>query len=666
MSASKGLPELPRAPASLAHAHALADRGDWTAAEAAYRALVQAGGASAALLYNWGISLRETGRLHDAIAAFERAASLAPTYARAFHGLSLSYRDLGARDAALMAIERAIDADPTCDDFRFERAGQLIDAGRWHDALPVLEAIGPEAPGHAIARNLMGMALRQGGRKAEALEAFSAAIRQDPTFAAPLQNRANLHLRARRFTPAVNDFDAALRLTPGAPWLAGLRLYAAMHVFDWRDFDARRDELLAQVARGEAVAQPLVVQNLTDDPALQQRAARTWARLAAPPVAPGAATPPMRPGFPTGRKIRVAYVSRDFHAHPVAFLLAEVLELHDREVFDVALIHHGEMKDEPMQQRLRAAADAFLDVGGWSDERIAALCRELAIDIAVDLTGYTEGGRAALFAGRVAPVQVLYLGYLGTSGSGAYDYLVADPRLIDADTRPCFDERLLVLPSYQANDRQRPRPAAADRDALGLPADAIVLCCFNNPAKLTPAMFRTWGRILLRVPRAVLWLLAEEDEAVDRLRREAVAIGLAPERLVFARRCGREDYLGRLAAADLFLDTLPYNAGTTASDALWMGLPVLTQRGRSFAGRMAASLLHAVGLPDLIVETTEDYVETAVALATAPDRLAAVRGRLRTQRDSAPLFDTPAFTRSLELGYLAALSGTVDGDIVVD
>ncbi|MGN7874133.1 O-linked N-acetylglucosamine transferase family protein [Roseateles sp. 22389] len=662
MSASKGQLEQPRGPATLARAHALADRGDWIAAEAEYRALAQAAGAGAALLYNWGIALRETGRIEDAIAAFEQAASRDPAYARAFHGLSLSYRDLGARDAALMAIELAIDADPACDDFRFERAEQLIDADRWRDALPALAVIGPEAPGHAVARNLMGMALRQGGREAEALDAFSTAIRHDPAFAAPLQNRANLHLRARRFTLAVDDFDAALRLTPHAPWLAGLRLYAAMHVYDWRDFDARRDALLNQVARGEAVAQPLVVQNLTDDPALQQAAARTWARHASP----RAATPPMRPGFPAGRKIRIAYVSRDFHAHPVAFLLAETLELHDREVFDVALINHGEARDDPMQQRLRAAADAFLDVGGWSDERVAALCRELSIDIAVDLTGHTEGGRVALFAGRVAPVQMLYLGYLGTSGSGAYDYLVADPRLIDADTRACFHERLLVLPCYQANDRQRPRPAAADRRALGLPPDAVVLCCFNNPAKLTPAMFRTWGRILSRVPHAVLWLLAEEDEAIHRLRREAAAIGLAPERLVFARRCAREDYLARLAAADLFLDTLPYNAGTTASDALWMGLPVLTQRGRAFAGRMAASLLHAVGLPELIVETTEDYVERAVALAAAPEPLAALRDRLRAQRDTAPLFDTPAFTRSLELGYLAALSGSVDGDIVID
>ncbi len=643
-------------------ADALADQCRWEEAATRYRALAEAGSQDAVLFHNWGVTLRELGQPQAALDAFERAIGLQQTYAKAFHGLSLAYRDLGAADSARMAIELAIEHDPQRDTFRLELIDQLIAAGELDAALQQADRFERGTPGHAVAQNLKGMALRKAGSIDGALAAFGNAIEADPRLAAPLQNRANLHLRARRFSLAVSDFDAAIERAPHTTWLAGLRLYAAMHLFDWRRHAQDRQALLTRVEAGEPVAQPLIVQHLTDDPALQQRAARTWAAQTLPRPQPG----PRAPGFPTGRKIRIAYVSRDFHSHPVAYLIAEVLELHDRQVFDVAILHYGRASDDPMQRRLRAGVDAFIDVQHQTDEQIVQICRELSIDVAVDLTGYTDNSRNAIFASRIAPVQVLYLGYLGTSGSGLYDYVVADQYLVDDRTRSFFDEKLLILPSYQANDRQRPRPPSGEqRAAAGLPEDAFVFCCFNNPAKLTPSMFAAWARILERVPGSVLWLLAEEDEAIRNLRGHAAELGLAPDRLVFASRCDRETYLARLASADLFLDTLPYNAGTTASDALWMGLPVLTQAGQSFAGRMASSLLHAVGMPELVVKTQDEYIDTAVALATDANRLNELRNRLGANRDSAALFDTPAFTRSLELAYLTALSGTQEGDVVV-
>lgn len=643
-------------------ADALVDQGRWADAAASYRALAEAGSQDDVLFHNWGVALRELGRSEDAIAAFERAIGLKPSYAKAFHGLSLAYRDIGATDSALMAIELAIANDPERETFRLELIDQTIATGALDAAIHLADRFDRSAPGFAIAQNLMGLALCKAGSLDGALEAFNNAIESDARFAAPRQNRANLHLRARRFSRAVADFDAAIELAPRTAWLAGLRLYAAMHIFDWRGLAQRQQALLTAVATGEPAAQPLIVQHLTDDPALQQRAARTWAAQ----TLPKPRQVERKLGFPAGRKIRIAYVSRDFHNHPVAYLIAEVLALHDRQVFDVAIINYGNPSEDPMQQRLRAGVDAFIDVQHQSDEQIVRICRELSIDIAIDLTGYTDHARSAIFASRIAPVQVLYLGYLGTSGSALYDYVVADRHLVDERTRGFIDERLLVLPSYQANDRQRPRPAADEqRAAAGLPRDAFVFCCFNNPAKLTPSMFAAWARILERVPGSVLWLLAEEDEAIRNLRSHADGLGLDPARLVFADRCDRETYLARLASADLFLDTLPYNAGTTASDALWMGLPVLTQAGRSFAGRMASSLLYAVGMPDLVVATQDEYIDTAVALAIDGGRYRELRNRLQENRDSAALFDTPAFTRSLELAYLAALSGTQDGDIVV-
>ncbi|WP_067273024.1 tetratricopeptide repeat protein [Mitsuaria sp. 7] len=645
-----------------AAADALADQGRWQDAAESYRALAEAGSQDEVLFHNWGVTLRELARPQEAIAAFEQALGLKPSYAKAFHGLSLAYRDLGAADSARMAIELALENDPGRDIFRLELIDQLIHAGEWDAALQQADRFDRDDPGYPVAQNLKGLALRKTGSMAAALDAFGHAIDADPRFAAPLQNRANLHLRARRFSLAVADFDAAIALAPQTAWLAGLRLYAAMHVFDWRGHAQQRQTLLKRVEAGEPVAQPLIVQHLTDDPALQQVAAKTWAARTLP-------TPRLAErhlGFPAGRKIRIAYVSRDFHSHPVAYLIAEVLALHDRQVFDVAVINYGSGSDDPMQRRLRAGVDAFLDVQHSSDEQIVQICRELSIDIAVDLTGYTDHARSAIFAHRIAPVQVLYLGYLGTAGAALYDYVVADRYLVDERTRGFVDEKLMVLPSYQANDRQRPRPAGGDQRAIaGLPENAFVFCCFNNPAKLTPSMFAAWARILGRVPGSVLWLLAEEDEAIRNLRSHAAELGLDPAWLVFADRCDRETYLARLASADLFLDTLPYNAGTTASDALWMGLPVLTQAGQSFAGRMASSLLHAVGLPELVVATQDEYVDTAVALATDGDSFNELRNRLQENRDSAVLFDTPAFTRCLELAYLTALSGTQEGDIAV-
>jgi predicted O-linked N-acetylglucosamine transferase (SPINDLY family) len=349
----------------------------------------------------------------------------------------------------------------------------------------------------------------------------------------------------------------------------------------------------------------------------------------------------------------VAYISRDFRLHPVAFLMAEVLELHDRTRFDILAVNYGPARpDDPMQQRIRAGVDGFLDLAHHTDREIAQACRELRVDVAVDLTGFTEGARSGIFAARAAPVQVLYLGYLGTSGTPQYDYLISDPVLITPDTRACYDEHLMVLPSYQANDRQRPRPPLhTSRSELGLPDDAVVLCCFNNPSKITPAMFQLWIAILQQVPGAVLWLLEEDPAAAVNLRRHADASGVGAHRLVFAQRAPRELYLERLQMADLFLDTLPYNAGTTASDALWMGLPVVTQQGQSFCGRMAASLLTAAGLPQLIAQDAQGYVDTAVRLALAPTERSALRQQLQDQRVSMPLFDAPRFTRHLERAY---------------
>jgi predicted O-linked N-acetylglucosamine transferase (SPINDLY family) len=332
--------------------------------------------------------------------------------------------------------------------------------------------------------------------------------------------------------------------------------------------------------------------------------------------------------------------------------MADVIETHDRTRFDVRAFSFGPDTRDAMRLRMEAAFESFIDVRDRSDREIAALARELELDIAVDLGGFSDGGRPGLFALRAAPLQVGYLGYLGTMGADFMDYLFADASIIGQKDWKHYAEKIIYLPCYQANDSKRPVPQRRpSREELGLPATAFVFCCFNATYKISPVTFDSWMRILKRARGSVLFLLAESETARDNLREAARTRGVEPDRLVFAGKVPVAEYLARYAVADLFLDTLPYNAGTTASDALWTGLPVLTRIGQSFAARVAASLLNAVGLPELITTTADQYESVAVELARCPDRLARIREKLRAHQLTTPLFDAALCTRNIELAY---------------
>jgi predicted O-linked N-acetylglucosamine transferase (SPINDLY family) len=349
----------------------------------------------------------------------------------------------------------------------------------------------------------------------------------------------------------------------------------------------------------------------------------------------------------------VGYFSGDFHIHPVSTLSAELYELHDRSRFEVTAFSFGADSQHPMRQRLKNAFDRFVDVRSRSDEEVARLSREMGLDIAVDLGGFTGDTRFKIFALRAAPLQVSYLGYLGTTAAPYMDYLVADAVLVPRELRRHYTEKLLYLPSYQVNDTKRNIARRVfTRAELGLPESGFVYCCFNQNYKITPGSFSGWMRILEQVPGSVLLLYAGRGEEVQRnLRAEAKRRGVEPERLVFGEALPAAEYLARYRAADLFLDTLPYNAGTTASDALWAGLPVLTCMGEAFASRMAGSVLSAIGLPELITYSQAQYEEEAIALGRDPERLGSIKQRLAANRLSTALFDSRRFTENLERAY---------------
>jgi len=470
-------------------------------------------------------------------------------------------------------------------------------------------------PGFAEAYSNKGNVLQELKHFDLAVESYDKALALRPDYADAHYNRGNA-LQELKQTPAARDaYIEALRLEPAYEYLPGALLHTRMHLADWTATADGIDQLEAAILAGGRVA-PFPVLALTDSPAVQRAAAETWIRDKVPRRHGLGAFA----GRPRSSRLRIGYFSADFHNHAMAYLMAELYEAHDRSRFELTGFSLGPDRNDEMRQRISGTFDRFVDVRTQSDREIAQLARSLEIDIAVDLNGFTQGARLGAFAEGCAPIQVNFLGYPGTIGAPYIDYIIADRNSIPEASQPHYAEKIVYLPhSYQVNDSRR---AISDRvfsrAELGLPKEGFVFCCFNNGYKILPRIFDIWMRLLGQIPGSVLWLLADTPIAVENLRREAEARGVAGDRLVFAGRMPLADHLARHRAADLFIDTLPYNAHTTASDALWAGLPVLTCQGESFAGRVASSLLNAVDLPELVTTNLDDYEAARPASGQPP------------------------------------------------
>ena len=584
------------------------------------------------------------GRHAEALVSSEQAARLSPADMRVRLQRANLLHDLGRAEEALADYDFAISRLPPDSRSCHRRGLALAALWRHGEALASFDramAIRPENQTR-IARAIMLHHLR---RLDEALAEFRTAASQDPDNAALQMAPAHTLMETGEGAAAVAAFDKAYHLSPQLPMLAGNRRHAKLRIADWRDYDADRDAILAGIARGEVTATGLTT--VESDPAQQQAAARLYA----------ARTIPTMPALWQGERydharLRIAYVSKDLREHATMVLAGALFENHDRARFETFAISLAAESGTAGRVRAEAAFEHFHHAEGLGNQEVATLIRRLEIDIAVDLDGYTLHARNGIFGYRPAPVAVSFLGYPGTLGSPHIDTIIADRIVLPEDEERFYNERVVAMPvTYQPNTA---RPAAsappARRDA-GLPETGFVFCCFNAPHKITPPVFDVWMRLLQKIPGSVLWLL--ESPAQANLRREADARGVEPARLVFAPRMALPDHLARHALADLFLDTLPFNAHTTASDALWCGLPVLTARGNTFAGRVAASLNHAIGMDEMTVTGMADYETLALALARDPARLAALKTRLSQNRDSSALFDIQAFTRQIEAAYLA-------------
>jgi protein O-GlcNAc transferase len=632
-------------------------------AAAAFRNVIALSPANADAHSNLGIILGRQGHRDEAATALRTAVKLRPDHAIAWFNLGNLMKDSGQPEEAIAAFRQAIARQPGHIG-AYNNLGRLLyGLGRNEDAVQILSRAVSLKPDFADAHNNLGVALGQLGRRDEAAAHFRRAIAVQPKYAEAHYNLGSLLANLDQPEGAIACFDRALALKRDYVRARAQKLHQLATLCDWDALAREGAAVTALGVVGEAVP-PYLLLALDDDPARQLLRARKFAAQYLPPAKSTLAPRRnIRPG-----QLSIGYFSADFHDHATMHLMARLFELHDRGRFRIHAFSYGPETGDAMRVRVKGAVDAFHDVRSLGDEEIAALARREGIDIAVDLKGDTKDSRVSLFAHRPAPIQISYLGYPGTMGAPFLDYLVADRTVIPDEQRPHYSESLITLPgSYQVNDDTRAiAKETPTREQLGLP-DGFVFCCFNNSFKLSPDEFDIWMRLLSKVEGSVLWLL--KSGAEQNLRKAAERRGIDPTRLVFAPRVSPAEHLARHARADLFLDTFRYNAHTTASDALWAGLPLVTLPGKSFAARVAASLLSAAKLPELIAETPEDYERLALELATDPSKLLALREKLAATRQTAPLFRSAIFTRQLgaafDQAYARYMSGAAPADIAV-
>ena len=601
-------------------------------------------------LYNRGVALLDLERAADALAMFDAVAEAYRDNAELWNNRGVALWNLKRPDEALASYEQALRLEPGFAEAWGNRGLALRDMGRFEEARASFETVLTIEPGNAVAMNSHGNVLRDMKKFDEAIQSYSAAIKARPSYAEALINRGYTHWALKRYEDGMADVELALRLEPDFPYGRGEILHARMYAADWRDFAARKDELVQLVRAGKRAIQPFDFQAIAETPADAQACSRIWARDKYPQMP---ARPHDRLARKGAEKIRVGYVSGEFRQQATALLMAGLYEHHDRERFEITAFDSGRNDQSPMRARLENSFDRWIGIAGLSDEQAADVIRDAGVDILVNLNGFFGEARMGVFARKPAPIQVNYLGFPATLGAPYIDYILADTVTIPEAEQEFYDEQVVYLPgSYQANDdKGRPMAATPSRAEAGLPPDGFVFCNFNNAYKLTPETFDSWMRILSEVDGSVLWLLESPAPFGANLRQEAEARGVAAERLIFAPDLPTDQHLARLTLADLFLDGLPYNAHTTASDALWAGVPLITRKGTTFPGRVAASLLEAAGIPDLVTENAEDFETLSVKLAADPRALKSVRARLASNKSTCALFDTDRFRRNIEAAY---------------
>jgi protein O-GlcNAc transferase len=597
---------------------------------------------------NRGTVFNDLKRYSEAVDDFDKAISINPKYAEAYYNKGKSLAQLRIYDQSLRAFDAALALRPDLAEASSGRGYIFTELKQYDDAFAAYDTALRLKPDLAEAWRGRGNIFSELKRYDDAFAAYDTALRLKPDLAEVWLGRGEIFSKLKRYDDAFAAYDTALALKPDLKFAKGARLHAKLMMGDWAKIDTEIADLLSEVRDQKPVSVPFVLLSIPASCADQLQCAKTFVSDK------GSFSALWSDEIYSHDRIRIGYLSADFRNHALAQLAVGLFEHHDKSRFEIMAISCGADDGSDLRNRIRSAAKHFINVSGMPDSAIAEFIRRREIDILVDQSGFTQDSRFSVFARRASPLQVNFLCYTGTMGADCIDYIIADPTVIPKDHFPFYSEKVVWLPdTYQANDRSRPtsgrRPT---RSECNLADAAFVFCCFNAAYKITPEVFGVWMRLLAKREGSVLWLLQTNPTAAQNLRREAEAHGIAPKRLIFAPVMPFVDHMARIGLADLFLDTLPYNAHTTASDALWAGVPVLTCLGDTFAGRVAASLLKAVGLDELITTSLEDYEILALKLAQDRALLASLREKVERNRETYPLFNTARFARHIEAAYM--------------
>jgi len=564
---------------------------------------------------NKGNTLRQLGSFDDALTHFNRAISLKEDYIEAYLNKGNLLHHTKSFDEAIATLDQAIMIKPNYVDAFVMRAFVKNDMRKYE----------------------------------EAIVDYRHALEINSHYSEVLLNLGNIYAQLNRFLEAKEVYELASRQNPELDYLAGTLFFINIKMCDWSHYDDRKNQLAQTIREGRNCTLPFPLVAIFNEEQLITNAGKIYCQERHPLIKNDISFEPKKSG-----KIRIGYYSADFHNHATSYLMAHLFELHNRDNFEIIAFSFGPDFNDESRLRLKNAFDQFIDIRHLSDQKVAQLSREMGINIAVDLKGHTQDARTSIFANRAAPIQINYLGYPASMGVDYIDYVVVDQEIIDNNNVDAFTEKIIFLPnSYQVNDEQRKVSNRVFTKAeCGLPESGFVFCCFNNNYKITPVIFDSWMRILKEVEGSVLWLFEDNQWVKNNLIQEALQRGVASNRLVFAKKMDIPEHLVRHQLADLFLDTVPCNAHTTASDALWMGLPLLTIKGDTFAGRVAASLLNAIGLPELITYNLDEYETLAIELAKDSEKLTVLKNKLEHNRINSSLFDTKQYAKNLESAYM--------------
>jgi protein O-GlcNAc transferase len=610
---------------------------------------------------NLGLALLAAGDAKKAIEAFDQALELDPLYVQAWFNRGNAWRERQNLQAALLDYEKALALDPYLALAHNNLGLVFRQNGDLSKAIDCFEKCLQVQPDYHLALNNLGLCHQMQGATNLALQNYHAALALAPNYVEAHVNTGNLLQQAGRYEEALVSYRAAYKLAPQLDFLLGHLVQCKAMLCDWQDYNVHWRQIEKRINQGSLPCTPFVMLSGCDDGKTALKLAKLYSdrHVQAPLVSPY-----QLKDRGESKKLRIGYFSSDFKEHPVAYLMVGIVENHDREAFEIIGFALSEPGSDPLGQRIRKAFDSFVDVSSIPDLQAIELIRSYDLDIAIDLNGYIDGCRPSIFKARVAPIQVNYYGYPGTMGASFMDYIVGDSYLMPAGAEVLYQEKILYLPeSYQPNDDQRPIAGfVGSRADHGLPDEAFVFCCFNKPYKITPDVFSSWMQILAAVPKSVLWLQSTDETVRRNLRQSASKCGVEPDRLVFAGRVPTtSEHLARYRLADLFLDTYPYTAHTTANDALWVGLPVLGFSGETFSARVSESLLSALGLNDWVMRSISNYQVRAIELAKQPEQLADLRERLRQGKEVSSLYKPTQITRWLEKGLKSAHDKHVNG-----